>query len=161
MKRTVAIILVALIALGMTACAKTTETKSENQITIFADVALEEALTEVAKIYTDSEKNENAPADANVLFSFKPTETLSAGLTDGDYCDIFIPAGSEALEGRELAGPAVLTITGTAPDGGEAVSYPAAILNMSDRSDAASAFLDYLKGDDAGAILARYGFSIG
>lgn len=159
MKKTLAILLAALLALGFAACAKTTETKSANQITIFAAAELENALTEIAQWYTDVEKNPNAKKDAVVLFDCGETDALAAKLADGAYCDVFIPAGMEALGSRDLAGPSAFSIKGTASDGSE-VSYPAAQLNMSDRQDAAGAFLDYLKGDDAKAIFEKHGFTV-
>lgn len=161
MKKTVALVLLALLALGLTACAKTTETKSENQITVFAAAPLEQALTEIAQAYTN-EDNEQAPKNGVVLFSFKATDALGTDLADGAYCDIFIPEGVEQLDGRDLAGPAVLMISAEAPaDGSAGAVYPVALLNMSDRQEAAQAFIDYFKSDAAKSVWEKYGFTVG
>ncbi len=163
MKKTVSLLLIALVALALFAgCANTTEKKSEYQITVFADAALETALTEVAKAYTNSEKNPNANKEAEVLFNFNVSDKLKAQLDEGAYCDIFVPADPALLEGRELAGPAALTISSGAAEGGEAGAvYYAALLNMSDRQAAAQAFLDYLKSAAAKEIFEANGLTAG
>lgn len=159
MKKMIALILTALLALNLSACMGAgTQSKSNYQITVYADQALETALTDIAKAYTvkpaQEEDNPSYNAASEVLFQFGPSEELQVELDGGAYCDVFIPAGAEFLEGRELAGPSSLTITS-----GEGAAYSAAMLTMSDRREAAQAFLSYLLGAKAGEIFAAAGFA--
>lgn len=56
--------------------------------------------------------------------------------------------------------PDSLAIVAAAPEGSVSRAiYPAAIVNVSENVDAAQAFLDFLRGDEAKAILESYGFS--
>lgn len=160
MKKTAAIILVALLALSLTACTKTTETKSQYQITVFADSALEAAITEIAQAYTNSEVNANANKESEILFKFDSSDALNTAVEGGAYCDILIPLGQEAMEGLDAASANVLTITGSAAEGSEAPAYPASIMGVSDRQDAAQAFLDYLHSAKAAEIFTTYGFTV-
>ncbi len=159
MKKTFAILLLALLAFNFAACTKTTETKSANQITIFAAAPLEAALTEIAQQYTDAAKNPDAKKDSVILFDCGETEALAAKLDGNAYCDALIAESSLTLDAADVARANVLMISGTSADGA-AVSYSASILSVSDRQEAAQAFLDYLRGDGAKAIFEKYGFTV-
>lgn len=161
MRKTVAMILVAVLALSLTACAKTTVTKSQYQITVFADSALEAAITEIAQAYTDSTINTNANKASEILLKFDSSDALKTAIQDGTYCDLFIPAGQEQMDGIDTAAANVLTITGAAVEGTEAAAYPASILSASDRQEATQAFIDYLHSAKAAEIFANYGFTVG
>lgn len=159
MKKITALILTALLVLPLSACmGSTTQSKSNYQITVYADQALETALTDIAKAYTlkpaQAEDNPSYNAASEVLFQFGTTQELQEELNGGAYCDVFIPAGTEFLEGRELAGESALTITS-----GDGTAYPAALLKMSDRQEAAQAFLGYLLGAKAGEVFSANGFT--
>lgn len=161
MKKTAAIILAALLAVSLTACAKTTETKSQYQVTVFADSALEAAITEIAQAYTNIEDNANANEQSEILLKFDTTDALKPAIQDGAYCDIFIPLGQDTMEGLDVASASVLVVTGPAADGSEAPAYPASIMSASDRQEAAQGFLDYLHSAKAAEIFANYGFTVG
>jgi len=159
MKKTFALALAALLALTLTACTGAAPKKPDRQITIYADAALEAVITGLAKAYTTpSTKEDPNPyyyASSEVLLKFGASGELKQELDGGAYCDLFIPAGAEFLGDRDFAGPSALTLS-PADDAG--VVYQAALLNRSDRREAALSFLDYFATGEAGDILASFGF---
>ncbi len=129
-------------------CTSSVATKSEYEVTVFADAALETALTDIAVAYTDKEKNPNANESSEILFRFEDTESLNAKIKDGAYYDVLISTD-------EAADPAIRI---SAADAGAV--YALTLFSTSDNPDATQAFVDYLTSSTAKTIFSDNGFSV-
>lgn len=157
MKKTIALILILLVALGLTACAGGAQSKSPYEITVYADEALEAALTDIAKAYTDKEVNTNANEEFNILFRFDSSDKLAGYVTDGAYSDVFISLGAEPMDA--IAASLVADSRANLVTDASA-TYTSALLTAGTNQDAAQAFLDYLHSSKAKEIFEGYGFTI-
>lgn len=157
MKKTISLILILLVALGLTACAGGAQTKSPYEVTVYADAALEAALTDIAMLYTDEDENPNANKESNILFRFDASDTLAGYITDGAYSDVFISLGAEPMDA--IAASLVADSRANLVTDASA-TYTSALLTAGTNQEAAQAFLDYLKSSKAKEVFSNYGFAI-
>lgn len=132
----------------LSGCVSSTVTKSDYEVTVFADAALETALTDIAAAYTNSETNPNANASSEILFRFEDADSLKAKIDGGAYYDILITA-DEAADA---------TLTVSASDGSAA--YALTLFASSDNPEATQAFVDYLTSSTAKTVFADNGFTV-
>ena len=130
-------------------------TKSEGEITVFADAALEEALTKLTLAYTDPEAHEDNK-DKSILFSFGASDELNKKLAGGAYCDLFIASSAEAMAGIELLNDSSSELI-TAADG---TIYSVAFMKNSDRVEMSQLYLDFIESAEAKTILDAAGFTV-
>lgn len=62
------------------------------EVTVFADASLSEAMTAIAEQYKAEEP------EVSILFTFDSSDALTRKIEEGDHCDIFIAAGQAAMD---------------------------------------------------------------
>ena len=90
MKKLFALVLAALMTVGMTACG--TAQGDAVELTVFAAASMTETLTELGNQYMA--ENENV----KIVFNFDSSGTLKTQIQEGAHCDIFISAGQKQMD---------------------------------------------------------------
>ena len=114
MKKTLAWLLTAAMALGLTACGSSADTPEAAQgggetaepveLTVFAAASLTETLTQIAEDY------KTAAPDVTLVFNFDSSGTLKTQIQEGAVCDLFLSAGQKQMDQLDSeADPAVNT----------------------------------------------------
>ena len=166
MKKIIVLTVSAVMALALaTGCLgnSTAATKSEYETTVFADAALEEAITSLAKTYTAADGERSS---YSILLSYKESDALTDDIiTKGAYCD-FIISTPEAMDKLDSASGGNGSITSStradfllSSETGE-VAFSVAFLSGSDRVEVSTGSLDYLKSSEGESAFANAGLTL-
>src|SRR2546421_100412 len=130
-------------------------------LTVLAAASLTDSFNELGKAF------EAAHSDTKVTFSYDASSSLATQADNGAPADLFASADQPNM--KKVTDPgnatdakaAAATADGVAIDDKDNVvaEYPMAVLKQSKNQNLAYAFLDYILGPDAQAILAKYGFT--
>ncbi len=105
------------------------------------------------EIYTNLGLWDQLNADKKISFGTNVKEVLAQVQAGSVDCGVVYSTDAATATG--------ITVVAAAPAGShKAITYPAAILNITKNQAAAEAFMEYLKSDACSAVFERIGFSI-
>ncbi len=105
------------------------------------------------EIYTNLGLWDQLNADKKISFGTNVKEVLSQVQAGSVDCGVVYSTDAATATG--------VTVVASAPEGShKAITYPAAILNITRNQAAAEAFAEYLKSDACSAVFERIGFTI-
>lgn len=128
-KRIFAMLMAAVMAVGMTACggsgdaevpndtskqdtetqatdSKESESEEEVELIVFAAASMTETLTEIAKQYKEAAPN------VTLTFNFDSSGTLKTQIEEGAECDVFISAGQKQMNQLDITADASINVAG-------------------------------------------------
>ena len=116
MKKTLAWLLTAAMALGLTACGSSADTPEAAQgggetaepveLTVFAAASLTETLNQIAEDY------KAVAPDVTLTFNFDSSGTLKTQIQEGAVCDLFLSAGQKQMDQLDASADASVNTEG-------------------------------------------------
>lgn len=116
MKKTLAWLLTAAVALSLTACGGSADTPEATQdggetaepveLTVFAAASLTETLTQIAEDY------KTVAPDVTLTFNFDSSGTLKTQIQEGAVCDLFLSAGQKQMDQLDASADASVNTEG-------------------------------------------------
>lgn len=116
MKKTLAWLLTAAMALGLTACGSSADTPEAAQdggettepveLTVFAAASLTETLNQIADDY------KTVAPDVTLTFNFDSSGTLKTQIQEGAVCDLFLSAGQKQMDQLDASADASVNTEG-------------------------------------------------
>ena len=116
MKKTLAWLLTAAIALSLTACGSSADTPESAQgggetaepvdLTVFAAASLTETLNQIAEDY------KAVAPDVTLTFNFDSSGTLKTQIQEGAVCDLFLSAGQKQMDQLDASADASVNTEG-------------------------------------------------
>ena len=116
MKKTLAWLLTAVMALGLTACGSSADTPESAQgggetaepveLTVFAAASLTETLNQIAEDY------KTVAPDVTLTFNFDSSGTLKTQIQEGAVCDLFLSAGQKQMDQLDASADASVNTEG-------------------------------------------------
>ena len=116
MKKTLAWLLTAAMALGLTACGSSADTPESAQgggetaepveLTVFAAASLTETLNQIAEDY------KNFAPNVTLTFNFDSSGTLKTQIQEGAVCDLFLSAGQKQMDQLDASADASVNTEG-------------------------------------------------
>ena len=116
MKKTLAWLLTAAMALGLTACGSSADTPESAQgggetaepveLTVFAAASLTETLNQIAEDY------KAVAPDVTLTFNFDSSGTLKTQIQEGAVCDLFLSAGQKQMDQLDASADASVNTEG-------------------------------------------------